>query len=226
MGNWLDQERRDILTVQLLTPSGYSDIGWLEGVTGGSITDDHDTDTRIAATITTIAPETYVDLAMMRLWHEARFADGDVQTELLGTFFALRTSEDWASGTNSVTFDLKSALYGLSSDIAPTAKTLGKNSFARAAFEAICKECRRPYAWLDADNRRFSANKVLEAGRSNLSRLHELANMSGNRLDVDEQGRLTFQKYVRPRNRSVVMQYGSTAFFTTSSPVWINRNAL
>ena len=219
MASWLDRERRDILTAQLLTPSGYSDIGWLEGVTGGSITDDHDTDTRIAATITTIAPETDVDLAMMRLWHEARFSDGDVQTELLGTFFALRTSEDWKSGTNSVTFDLKSALYGLSSDIAPTAKTLGKDSFARAAFEAICKECRRPYAWLDADNRRFSANKVLEAGKSNLSRLHELANMSGNRLDVDEQGRLTFQKYVRPRNRSVVMELEHTSPMVLSSGI-------
>ena len=202
---WEDKERRDLLSVQLITPSGYADAGWLEGVTGGSITDDHDTDTRIAATITTIAPESYVDLAMMRLWHEARFSEGSAHVELLGTFFALRTSEEWKSGTNEVTFDLKSALYGLSSDIAPTAKTLGKDSFARAAFEQICKECKRPYAWTDANNKRFTANKVLEAGKSNLSRLHELANLSGNRLDVDAQGRLVMERYVQPKNRTPVM---------------------
>lgn len=202
--NWLDEERRDILTVQLVTPSGYSSVGWLEGVTGGTITDDHDTDTRIAATITTIAPETYVDLAMMRLWHEARFADGESSSELLGTFFALRTSESWKSGTNSVTFDLKSALYGLSSDVAPVPKTLAKNSLARAAFESVCKDCKRPFAW-NGNNKRFTANKVLEAGKTELSRLHELAALSGNRLDVDEQGRLTFSKYVQPKNRTAVM---------------------
>lgn len=206
MPNWLDQERVDVLTAQLVSPSDYSELGWLEGLTGGSITDDCDTDTRIAATLTTISPETYVDLAMVRLWHEARFSDGSTWTELLGTFFALRTSERWQSGTNSVTFDLKSALYGLSNDIAPTPKVIAKNAYARAAFESICKDCRRPYKWLDANNKRFSANTALEAGKAELSRLHQLANLSGNRLDVDEYGRLTFSTYVRPRNRAVVME--------------------
>lgn len=219
MPNWLDSERRDILTVQLVTPSGYSSIGWLEGVTGGSITDDHDTDTRIAATVSTIAPETYVDLAMMRLWHEARFSNGESETELLGTFFALRTSERWESGASTVTFDLKSALYGLSSDIAPVPKTLAKNSLARAAFESICKDCRRPYVWANANNKRFTANKVLEAGKAELSRLHELAALSGNRLDVDAQGRLTFSKYVQPKDRTAVLSLEHSSALVLASGI-------
>lgn len=206
MPNWFDQERTDILTAQLVSPSDYSEIGWLEGLTGGSVTDDCDTDTRIAATLTTVAPETYVDLAMVRLWHEARFSDRTTFTELLGTFFALRTSERWQSGANVVTFDLKSALYGLSNDVAPTPKVIAKNAYARAAYESICKDCRRPHRWLDANNKRFAANKVLDAGKTELTRLHELASLSGNRLDVDEQGRLTFSAYVRPGNRAVSME--------------------
>ena len=207
MPNWLDGERRDRIRAELVNPSGYGHLGWLDGVTAVRVTEGYESDTRINATVTTVEPGTYVDLAMVRLIHVATFATGEEWRETIGTFFAMRDADVFQHGGSSTTFQLRSALYGMASDLAPEPMTLAKGSTASAAFAKICQACRRPRMWVDgANDRRFTSNRVLEAGQSYLSWLHQLANLSGNRVDVDPMGRVTMSKYTHPRARAAGMR--------------------
>ena len=202
MPNWRDGERVDTLKVECVDPISLKHLSWLR-VTGATIEEQYASDTRIAGTVTTIFPEDYVEQSMIRLIHIARFSNGEEYRATLGTFFALRTRESWEKGFKEVEFDLKSVLYGMENDLAPRDMTLSQGAQAKAAFEKICAECHRPRIWVSgADNRKWTKNRTLEAGKSYLTWLHEIANLSGNRLDCNPNGYVTFSKYVAPSQRN------------------------
>ena len=207
MPTWTDGERRDVLRVQMVNPTNYGHLGYLN-VTSASITEAYNSDTRIQGTITALdANETYIPLAMIRLIHEAEFSNGEHYRRILGTFFAIRSRDTWRSGAQETEFELKSVLYGMQDDLAPFDMTIAKNSTAQAAFNAVCSKCNRPRLWITgANNKRFAKNRTLEAGDSYLSWLHQLANMAGNRLDCDERGRVIMEPYTAPSKRSAKMR--------------------
>lgn len=226
MPNWLDGERRDRIRAELVNPSGYGHLGWLDGITAARVTEGYESDTRINATVTTVEPGTYVDLAMVRLIHVATFATGEEWRETIGTFFAMRDADAWQHGGASTTFQLRSALYGMADDLAPAELTIAAGSTASAAFARICQACKRPRLWVaGANDKRFTANRVLEAGQSYLSWLHQLANMTGNRLDVDPMGRVTMSKYTRPRARSAGTRLAWNSPLVLSSGIQRETNA-
>ena len=199
MPNWLDGERRDRLKVQCVNPLTFSYLGSFS-VTGATLTEGYYTDTRIQGTVSTIDAAKYIPLSMIRLIHEADFQNGDHYKQILGTFFAIRSRDTWRSGSQTTEFELKSVLYGLSNDLAPYTGTLAKGSMAQAAFNDLCyTHCSRKCRWIaGANDKRFDKNRTLEIGDSRLSWLHQLADMSDNRLNCDEEGYVIMTKYISP----------------------------
>ena len=187
-GSW-EKERRDTLKAEMVTPSGYKHLGWLKGIVSASILEDYDSDTRIQGTVSTTDPDSYIDLSMIRLIHESRWPDGSSSMETLGTFFVVRTGDNWKSGTQQVTFELKSVLYGMKDDLAPEPLTLASGSYGIDAFAKICSLASRPKTSLvqKQTNRRIS-NLTLKAGESYLKWLHEVAENDGRRIEVSESG--------------------------------------
>lgn len=206
MPNWIDGERRDTVKVQCVNPTNYGHVGWLS-VSGATLTESYYSDTRIQGTVTALDASQYVPLSMLRIIHEATFSNGETYRRTLGTFFAIRSSDTWKSGAQVTDFELKSVLYGMSDDICPFDYTIGKGALAQGVYNAICGDCARPRLWVSgANNKRFEKNVVLEAGDSHLSWLHQLADMSGNRVDCDELGRVTMAKYTPPSHVSPKMK--------------------
>ena len=206
MPNWLDGERIDVLRAQCVNPTNYGHVGWLT-VVDASITEAYYSDTRIQGTVTALVAADYVPLSMIRLIHEARFTNGETYRATLGTFFAIRSKDTWKSGAQVTEFELKSVLYGMVNDICPLDYTIGKGAMAQNVFNSICADCARPRLWVSgANDKRFDKNVVLEAGDSHLSWLHQLADMSGNRIDCDELGRVTMSKYTAPHNTTPMMK--------------------
>lgn len=204
--DWTSGERRDHLRAVLVDPVSYAVVGELGEVTGGSIVENYDAPTRVSGTVETIAPETYVDLSMVRLIHEAQLGP-ETYRETLGTFFALRSSGTYRVGTHRVLYDLKSVLYAMQDDYAPEDLTLAKGSTAKAAFARICGLCSRRRSWVDgASDSRWGKAWTLEAGDSYLSWLHQLADRSSNRVDASASGLVTMAAYVRPRDREPIMR--------------------
>lgn len=216
--DWTAGERRDRLVVALVDPISYATVGYLSEVTGGSIVENYESDTRIAGTVETIAPESYVDLSMMRLVHEARLGS-ETYRETLGTFFALRSSGSTRNGAHRVTYDLKSVLYGMEEDYAPQDLTLGKGAQASAAFARICGLCSRRRRWVDGNDTRWTKAWTLEAGDTYLSWLHQLASKSSNRLEVSTSGLVTMERYVRPSQREPLMRLAWNSPLVTSGGI-------
>jgi len=191
-GAW-ERERQDRLYAELVTPVGYKHLGWLTGVIDASITEDYDSDTRIQGTVTTIEPESYIENAMVRLIHDSKWPNGTSSREVLGTFFVIRTREVWEHGACETVFELKSVLYGMKDDKAPEPMTLAQGSYGVDAFAKICNLCSRPKTALVSknDKRKLEAT-TLDAGKSYLSWLHDVAEQDGMRVDVDVNGYVTY----------------------------------
>ena len=202
MPNWYDGERRDTLRVQCVNPTDYGHVGWLNA-TGATLTEAYYSDTRIQGTLSALDAESYVPLSMVRLIHEADFRDGEHYRQVLGTFFAIRSRDSWKGGAHVTEFELKSVLYGMKDDLAPFNMTLAEGSMAQAAYNDICSRCNRRRRWVSgANDKKFAKNTVLEMGKSRLSWLHQLADLSGNRIDCDPDGYVTISKYTAPSRRT------------------------
>lgn len=201
----MDGERIDHLRVECINPIDYTHVGWLSA-TGATITEGYYTDTRIQGTARVLDAEDFTPLSMVRLIHEADFRGGEHYRSVLGTFFAMRSSDSWKSGAHETELELKSVLYGMSKDPAPYEMTLAKGSFAKDAFNDICNHCNRKRLSDGANNKKFGKNETLELGDTRLSWLHQLANLSGNRLDCDEMGLVTLTKYLSPSGRAPSMK--------------------
>ena len=217
--DWKDGERRDVLRVQMVNPTNYGSLGYLK-VTGASITESYNSDTRIQGTISALDADNYVPLSMIRLIHEADFSNGEHYRKVLGTFFAMRSRDTWRSGAQTTEFQLKSVLYGMANDYAPFDMTIAAGATTQAAFNNICSKCKRKRLWVSgANDKKFAKNRLLEAGDSYLSWLHQLANMTRNRIDCDERGRVTISKYIAPSKRSPSMRLAFNSKLVLSSGI-------
>lgn len=222
--DWESGERRDRLVVALVDPTSYAAVGYLGEVVGGSVVENYESDTRIAGTVSTLAPDTHVDLSMMRLIHEARLGS-ETYRETLGTFFALRSSGSTRNGHRRASYDLKSVLYGMEEDHAPQDLTMASGTLASAAFDTICKRCQRRRQWQGNDTR-WTKAWTLEAGDAHLSWLHQLASRSSNRLDVTTSGLVSMGRYVAPRDREPLMRLAWNSPLVTSAEITDTTNEM
>lgn len=220
MPNWYDGERRDTIKARCVDPITFENLGWLT-ITGATITEGYYTDTRIQGTVTALDAEQYVPLSAIRLIHEADFHNGEHYVQTLGTFFAVRSNDNWKNGAHLTEFELKSVLYGMSKDPAPYEMTLAEGSMTKAAFLDICDHCnRKKRQWVDgANNKKFTKNHVLALGDSRLSWLHQLADMTENRIDCDASGAVIMSKYTAPSKRTAKMSLAYNSTLVISSGI-------
>lgn len=206
MPDWTDTEITHRVTCQMRDPVSLASRGWLE-ITGATVSEGYYSDTRIGGTVTSIASDDYVDLAMLQLHHSAMFRDGSVFNETLGTFFVDAAPQSRKSGRTQVEFSLKSALWGLSVNEAPYAFTVGRGSRAGDVFDRICNTCRRQHRKLNGyNNHRFGSTLVWDAGETYLSHLFSLTDASSNRVDVAPDGYITLGRYTSPASRQPSMR--------------------
>lgn len=127
-------------------------------------------------------------------------------SRVLGTY-AVADDDASRSGAWASTLELRSALWCLSEDYAPTPWTLGAGASALAAMRQMLEACQRPYAVVGTPPDAIVAEAtVFESGGSYLSRLYRLASMAGCRLDVDPMGRVTISAYREPAARTPVAE--------------------
>lgn len=199
--DWRNKEIRHAVEAEMVSPSGYTHLGWLP-VSGGTLTAKYYSDDRIQASIDTYRFDEYIDLAMIRLIHTARLLS-ETYREELGTFFVDISEDKIASKIHSASLDLNSVLWGMSEDQAVNETNLANGGYAKDAFQQILNLCMRPFKMDDNfNNYRFGSNLVLEAFDSYLSHLYQIADISGNRVDCDTMGNVTISKYVPPANRT------------------------
>lgn len=198
---WRDGAREDVIRVQMVDPFDVDRVrGELAGVvtSGCSITEGYYTDSRVTAKVRAYE-DGYVGDSWLRIVHECPAYGYRAE---LGTFVVTKASRTSELGGTVTDYDLQSVLWAVSKDTLPCHWSVGEGALAREAFARICETVGKAHAVLPgAMDYRFAQTVVYELGDSFLSDLFDVADRSGNRVDVDGHGRITLGRYVAPSQR-------------------------
>lgn len=200
--DYRDQRIARTLHAYMVTPTNLDDVrGEIIGVNWDSldINAGYYTDTRVCASLTLINSN-YVRGSFVRITVEI-----DGTEHELGTFAVDNDEEELTNSASNVTLNLISTLHTLSLDYAPDALVLGSGALVLEAIQNnLIAAGRSASDWIftDANDYKMASTVVMESGVSYLSRAYELANQSGNRLDVDGHGRFTLTRYIAPNDKT------------------------
>lgn len=194
-------------------------LGFLDGVTGGKLTESYRGDYRVTASIE-VDGEVPPIRPLIRIWHIAE-ADGETVREELGTFTQGKPSLRYRNGRKFGSIPLYSTMYRLSRDLRPSSATYAAGTNIAGHFESVVRESgATPYVH-PAINReaKFSDAHVWEGGKSVLSEGHACADALGGMVGVDAHGRVTIERYQIPSDRS-------DSFSIDSDSARITRNGV
>lgn len=192
MIDWSDPARRDEIRFQMVDPNDIDTVyGDLTDVQLGSssITYGYYTDTRYSSGISFLKSNNYVENAWVRIIHDV---PGEGYSNELGTFIPSSPSEA-RKGAVIVTLDLQSPLWGLKDDMLTAKFSIGKNTSLLKAMKRIMDDSNRPYLLNNPNDTAAADAIVYDVGETKLKILHDLADQSGNRIDIDGHGRLIIE---------------------------------
>lgn len=204
MIDWRDPARRDEIRFQMVDPNDLNKVyGDLTDVQLGSsdITYGYYTDTRYSADISFLKSSNYIENAWVRIIHEV---PAEEYSNELGTFIPTSPSEK-RKGAVVVTLDLQSPLWGLKEDLLTAQFSIGKKTSLLNAMKRIMESSNRPYVLNHPNDVTTSKSVVYDAAESKLKVLHDLADQTGNRIDIDGHGRLIIEP--APNHSSITPQW-------------------
>lgn len=198
--DWRDLSRRDVLTFEMVSPTSIDQVyGELEGVdlSSSTLTAAYYTDTRTSGSLK-VVNSNWVRGSMIRVIHE--IPEWGYRNEL-GTYIVTNDSAERENGVWVTELTLNSRLFGLSTDKHPRTWTIATNARALKAITDSLKASGCPYTTSGAKDKTYKSAVVVEPGTARLSALFDMANASGNRLDVDGHGRVTVKAAVSPSGK-------------------------
>lgn len=204
----IDWHRGDLthgIYALMVDPGNLTDVrGELHGLTGGRLDLAYYGDTRMGAEITTQGDHGWDGSAAIRLVHTVSDYTGQLLQEPIFTGYVTAASWDGEGDALVTTWTLSGTLHAPEAGVCETGYSVAKGSSALEVIGKICRTLSRPYVVAPrAVEYVLGSNKVYEAGATWLSVLFDLANTSGNRISVDEMGRLVIERYVVPSARGV-----------------------
>ena len=205
MVDWRDLRRTDRITVEQVSPTDVdAPMGPLEGVDLGSssLSWGYYADTRTTGKLRVVG-EGWQRGSMLRVVHEV--PEWGWRREL-GTYIVTSDSAERQRGAWAYDLDLQSVLFGLSTDLLVRPWAIASNAMALTAARQLVEAAGRELVTDGANDYRLKGAKVIETGTSRLSALFALAEMAGDRLDVDGHGRVTMARYVAPSERSATLR--------------------
>lgn len=201
--DWTSPDMRNSFEYELVDPFDLDvSWGWLEGATGGRITESYRGDYRSTASVE-IDGEQPPASALVRVWHVAQ-AGGEELREELGTFSQGRPSLSYRNGRMTGSVPLYSAMWRLAQDVRPASATYAAGTnvadhFRRVVSEAGCTPRLHPSIDEDAG---FPSEHTWAGGESVLAECHACANALGGMVQVDAHGRVAIEPYQLPSARA------------------------
>ena len=201
--DWRDTTRTDRISFQMVNPTDLeASMGELEGVEIGSasLSCGYYTDTRTSGKLTVIG-ENWVRGSFIRIVHQV--PEWGYSHEL-GTYLVTNDDRQRENGSWAYDLTLQSMLFGLSTDKLVRPWAISQNAMMLKAAAQCLDNAGRPHDFTGAVDYRFKGARIMETGTDRLSIMYALAQLGGNRLDVDGHGNVTMSKYVRPASKAPV----------------------
>ena len=176
-----------------------SHICWLDGVTGGKITQTYRGDYRTSATLDFDGTEIPKHCAI-RIWHTASL-NSDSVTEELATLIPQNASNNLLRGRITGSLDLYSAMRFLDNDLLTNNVTVAKNTQAWYKFKTLCTNgghMPNISSGIQSTDARLASAWVCEHGKSVLTAMQKMADVANGYIVMDTHGRVCLQPYVNP----------------------------
>lgn len=201
--DWLESGRTDVFQYDMLNPVTLKKTGTLDGVTGGAVSWDYNSDLKVSGTLT-VADAYFINNCLIRVWLGAtpQGASKPVWVELC-TCFASTESGHYENGRYSGTINLKGVLARFIDDRLETNYTHGKGKSAYARFKAMFVWLGGFWKWTGCDDKTFTKTRVFEFGGSALEPMQHIADTVGGELTCDTHGRVLMRKYISPGSKRV-----------------------
>lgn len=191
--DWTKSGRTDRFTFETLTPAKKPQhLGWLSNVTGGSITWDWNSDTKVSGSID-VKKQRLVNNCLIRVRMVSQL-DGETKTVLLGTFFAATTDGEYEHGIYTGTVELKSTLCRHTEDKLRKNYTLAKGHSAIGYYKKM-------FTWLGGwpaihgvRDRKMRKTHVIEFGKAPMDALKYIAKYLDAEITVDANGKTVMRK--------------------------------
>ena len=177
-------------------------VGWLDGVTGGSLTESYRGDYRMTATLA-LDGEVPAMRGYVRIWHTARLGSESVRT-CLATLSPEEPSMEYRLGRWTGSVDLYSGMKRMDTCKRTHDYSLPKNSSITTFFNSLVTVSKAiPYiAPSISTSAKTTKAIVLEFGTSMLSNAHMVADAASGYVGVGRDGRVTLTRYVLPSKRA------------------------
>lgn len=183
--------------------------GWLEGVTGGTITQTYRGDYRCVASLDTDGDAPPAN-CYVRIWSVAELGGETVKT-CLATLQPDLPGGEYRLGRWTRSVDLYSAMKKLDTTLKTKDSGFSKNTVLAPWWNDTVKNNGAvPYVSPSvSQTAKATAARVWEFGSPLLSSLHDVANMLSAYIEVDPEGRVCLVPYVLPRKRTATWRLES-----------------
>ncbi len=174
-------------------------ICWLDGITGGKITQTYRGDYRVSATLDFDGTEIPKHCAI-RIWHKASL-NGEVETEELATLIPQSTSNNLSRGRITGSLDLYSAMRFLDNDLLPSNMTFNKGKAAWEMFQSLCGTGGFSYvvdSGIQSTQAKLASAWICEHGKSRLTAMQKMADVANGYIVMNTHGQVCLQPYVNP----------------------------
>lgn len=195
-----------------------SHVGWLDGVTGGTLTKSYRADYRSSATLDVDDASQLPEHCAVRIWHTATLG-GESVTNELATLFPEPMGGTLSRGRVSGSVNLYGPVKALAGDIfggdgGGGARGIAAGTNIKSYFEYRVKAAfRTPRVMAFAASSTFPSYHVWEPGTSALTELHAAADACGGYIEDDSHGRVVLAPYILPAKRaeSFIMPSGAAS---------------
>lgn len=212
-----------------LLDAALNHVGWLDGVTGGTITQTYRGDYRCTASLDTDGTVPPAN-RYVRIWNVASLG-GEIVRTCLATLMPDLPGGEYRLGRWTRSIDLYSAMKKLDTTHLATDYGLAKNTAVAAKWQQLVKSNGAvPVVSSGVSTTAKTASaRVYEYSTPVLSILHELAGMASGYIEVDALGRICLVPYVLPSRRgaSWALESGSDSIMLVGvgleAPEPVNR---
>lgn len=179
-------------------------IGRLNGVTGGQITWDYDSDLKVSGRLD-VADAKFVNNCLIRVWLGSRMPTDKKTTWVeLCTCFASTEQGHYENGKYSGTIQLRGVLARFADDVLECDYTHAKGASVLGRYRSMFRWLGGKYTWEGLEDTTFSKTKVFEFGSSAMEPMQHIADCVGGQLTCDTHGYVVLKNYVSPSKRPCV----------------------
>ena len=223
---WTTSGRVDDYMFEIVAPNDLGKhVGWLEGVTGGSLTFGYGTELKVSGSLD-ISTTKFINNCLIRVHYISKL--GSVKKDIvLCTCFANTESLKFDKGRYTGSVELRSTLARYIDDVFQTVFTIGKNKSYKSELKRMVKQSAGGQYIInsDVDDKKCSAAIALEANSTIMSGIQTISDKLNGYVTVDESGYMVLEKYLSPGKKDCSYVLPSGSYSVTNCGVTISDNS-